>query len=274
MVSTRESQPADVVAPEAIAAPALLSPELIAAIAAAVAQSIQAAAPEEFTEPLVLSYPRHPQLPIARQWLGYGVGLLLPYALGNCFWSLLPPEHPVYHFGLALLVIASGLTLVILLVSELFQGAGIDQELQYRRDDRLFKDYQFIPSLNRFRTVLGLLALSFATIILGFANLYSELVRQDPANFGGLEAGFLAIYFSFVTFSTVGYGDIYPVSMAARLAVVGEIFMAMFFSLVVISSTLSWTIAHKRQQQELTIKQRIQAAQAQSSPDPAAALGE
>ncbi|MEM8643200.1 MAG: potassium channel family protein [Cyanobacteria bacterium P01_G01_bin.54] len=261
------SASAEVVIPPPVLSPEL-SPELRRAITAAVTQAVAQAlqTPTDILpEPVVLSYPRHPQLAIARQWLSRCVGLFFPYALGNCFWPLLPPEPKIYHFGLALLVIASGLSLVMLLVSELFLGAGVDQELQYHQGEHCIKDYQFIPSLNRFRTVLALLALGFVTIILGFANLYTELVRQDPANFGGLEAGFLAIYFSLVTFSTVGYGDIYPVSVAARLTAVCEIFIAMFFSLVAISSTLSWTIAHKRQQQELMIQQRIQAARQSES---------
>ncbi|MEM9542906.1 MAG: potassium channel family protein, partial [Cyanobacteria bacterium P01_E01_bin.42] len=97
----------------------------------------------------------------------------------------------------------------------------------------------------------------FLTIIFGFASFYTDLLRQNPDNFSGLQDGFLSIYFSIVTFSTVGYGDIHPTSMLSRTAVICEIFIAMFFSLIVISTILSWTIAHKRSQQEITIKKRI-----------------
>ncbi|NEO87946.1 MAG: two pore domain potassium channel family protein [Spirulina sp. SIO3F2] len=237
------------------------SPDVIEAIAAAVVHKLHNPVSLDAIEPKVLSYPRYQRISIARQWLSLAALSLLGYALWNCFVPLLPQPLVLGRFLVALLVIGLGFALIIVLVSELFQGAGIDQEIQYRQGGQVIKDYQFIPSLNHFRLVLGLLVLGFITIILGFANLYTELVRQDPSNFGGLEPGFLAIYFSLVTFSTVGYGDIYPVSIAARLAAVWEIFTAMFFSLVVISSTLSWTIAHKRQQQQSAIAQRIQAAQ-------------
>lgn len=243
-----------------------ISDEVIDAIAQAIITKLQTQ-PEPNDEAPVLviqNYPRYQGLSWARVGLSGLAGGLLPYTLVNCFVPLLPEASVIAQFGLAGLAIGGGLMLIILLVVELFQGAGVDQEIQRTQGSRIDKDYQFIPSLDRFLVVLGLLVLGLLSIILGFANLYTELVRQNPAHFIGLEPGFLAIYFSLVTFSTVGYGDIYPVSVVARLTAVGEIFMAMFFSLVVISSTLSWVIAHKRQQQELTIQERVLQAQSQT----------
>ncbi|TVQ53385.1 MAG: two pore domain potassium channel family protein [Spirulina sp. DLM2.Bin59] len=205
----------------------------------------------------IKSYPRFGGMIRARQWMTGLVALGLGYAIANSLLSLWPTAFFPLRFTLALGAIASGLTLVILLMVELLQGAGTDQEVQWRYGDRLLREYQFIPSLNQFIPVLLLLALGLLTIIFGFANLYGELVRYDPSHFSGLTPGLYALYFSLVTFSTVGYGDIHADSFLARLAAVGEIFTAMFFSLVVISTILSWVIAHKRQEQELTIKQRI-----------------
>ncbi len=205
----------------------------------------------------IKSYPRFEGMIRARQWMTGVVALSLSYAIANSFWTLWPPTLFALRFSLALGAISSGLTLMILLMVELLQGAGTDQEVQWRYGDRLLREYQFTPSLNQFIPVLLLLASGLLTIIFGFANLYGELARFDLTNFSGLTPGLYALYFSLVTFSTVGYGDIHADSFLARLAAVGEIFTAMFVSLVVISTILSWVIAHKRQEQELTIKQRI-----------------
>jgi len=46
---------------------------------------------------------------------------------------------------------------------------------------------------------------------------------------------FQALYFSFVTLTTVGYGDIVPVSKAARLLAITESTFGMFFATIVIA---------------------------------------
>ena len=63
------------------------------------------------------------------------------------------------------------------------------------------------------------------------------VVSAGPA-VGEQITGFNAMYFSFVTLSTVGYGDIAPVSPAARIlamaeAVVGAFYMALLISRLV-----------------------------------------
>jgi hypothetical protein len=62
-----------------------------------------------------------------------------------------------------------------------------------------------------------------------FASLYAVLDRfSDAANFSVTGASrpmtfAEALYFSFITLSTIGYGDITPVTGIARLVLVGEI---------------------------------------------------
>jgi voltage-gated potassium channel Kch len=51
-------------------------------------------------------------------------------------------------------------------------------------------------------------------------------------------SGFTAIYFSFITLTTVGYGDIVPVSTVARMltsteAMTGTLFMAVLIARLV-----------------------------------------
>jgi hypothetical protein len=51
--------------------------------------------------------------------------------------------------------------------------------------------------------------------------------------------GFEALYFSFVTLTTVGYGDIIPVSNAARMLAVTEAATGLFFVAVLIARLVS-----------------------------------
>jgi len=86
-----------------------------------------------------------------------------------------------------------------------------------------------------------------------WALAYGVLSATDPQSFKGLEAFNLEkpgaqpdfIYFSFVTLTTLGYGDISPVSSVAKTlawfeAVVGQLFLA-----VTIARLVSLEIAHK-----------------------------
>lgn len=203
------------------------------------------------------TYPHYSEIIIARKTITIIALSCLLYSAFNIFESVLIDRLLVVGFGASILTILCGLGLIVFLVFEIFQGAGEDEVKLLKQGKHIFNEYQFIPSLNQFSFVLFLLGLGFLTIIFGFASLYTDLLRQNPDNFSGLQDGFLSIYFSIVTFSTVGYGDIHPASMLSRCAVVCEIFIAMFFSLIVISTTLSWTIAHERSQQEITIKKRI-----------------
>ncbi|MDB9313975.1 potassium channel family protein [Spirulina sp. CS-785/01] len=236
--------------------------DFVQAIAETLAEKITVmnALSHQETEVMATStYVRHSPVILTRKIISVACVIFLIYAIINIF-ELLSIEFSLnVGFVCSVLTISSGLGLIICLVSEVFRGAGLDVEMQIKQGTKQFKEYHFIPSLNRFPFVLLLLALGFLTIILGFASFYTELLRQNPHHFSGIQDGFLAIYFSIVTFSTVGYGDIHPASFAARVTAICEIFIAMFFSLVVISTTLSWVIAHKRQEQEIAIKKRIQA---------------
>jgi len=72
---------------------------------------------------------------------------------------------------------------------------------------------------------------------------YALVARLNPAAFnlpaapGGATAlnGFSAFYFSFMTLSTVGYGDITPVSNGARMLAVIEAITGLFYMAVLIS---------------------------------------
>lgn len=98
---------------------------------------------------------------------------------------------------------------------------------------------------------MGLLiywALSFISIMAGFSGIYLELVRQSPNHFVGIVDGISAIYFSVNTFATVGFGDIYPMSAAAKVLVMSEILIAVIVLPITIGTSVACIINHKIKQ--------------------------
>ena len=68
------------------------------------------------------------------------------------------------------------------------------------------------------RAVAGA-ALSVALLLLPFAATYASLSSADPATFTQPMSRIDALYFTVTVFSTVGFGDIAPVSEPARVLV-------------------------------------------------------
>jgi len=73
---------------------------------------------------------------------------------------------------------------------------------------------------------------------------YILIAELDPAAFaistkGGRVTGFTAIYFSFSVLTTVGFGDIAPVSPIARLAAIIESTLGVFFIAILIASLMA-----------------------------------
>ncbi|WP_145797371.1 potassium channel family protein [Kitasatospora atroaurantiaca] len=132
--------------------------------------------------------------------------LLGPIALLVAFFTLpmgvFGPEHPVLSwvtFGLALAVVA------VLLLRK------IGQELL---------DVPGRPG------VVILLLSCFSLVV--FATAYLALAR-DPGQFNGLQTRVDALYFTVITMSTVGYGDIYPSGQHAREVVMVQILYTLVF---------------------------------------------
>jgi len=76
---------------------------------------------------------------------------------------------------------------------------------------------------------------------------YALLGRLDPNSFvftlgpksGQSMNGFTGLYFSFITLSTVGYGDIIPVSEVARMLAIVEAMFGMFYMALLIARLVS-----------------------------------
>ncbi len=79
------------------------------------------------------------------------------------------------------------------------------------------------------------LLINFAEIIVGFAYLYIhfDLVRFADCN-NRIETGLTALYFSAVTLTTLGYGDIVPINLGGRILAAIEPLMGIILIVVII----------------------------------------
>ncbi|WHF56271.1 potassium channel family protein [Shewanella xiamenensis] len=98
--------------------------------------------------------------------------------------------------------------------------------------------------------LIGSLAL-FLLLGLMWAVAYLFLLELDPQAFNGLQAikwedNFSnSAYFSFVTLTTLGYGDISPVTPIAKTLVYLESIVGVFYMAVVVSSLVSSKLERK-----------------------------
>ncbi|MGI4791469.1 MAG: potassium channel family protein [Janthinobacterium lividum] len=107
----------------------------------------------------------------------------------------------------------------------------------YGRMVQAFKDEMVFVS-NPFDFVKAEMQLLLCIVILfGFAFFYTNVVFHHQ--FNSAISLFDAIYFSFITIGTVGYGDIYPIGIYARFLVVLEMCSGVWFFVTIIPVALS-----------------------------------
>jgi hypothetical protein len=88
-------------------------------------------------------------------------------------------------------------------------------------------------------------------ILLGliWAVIYLQIILFDPTAFSGLEVtnwqeGFSRIaYYSFVTLTTLGYGDVLPTNHIAEFFVYMEAIIGVFYMAIIVSSLISLRLA-------------------------------
>ena len=84
-------------------------------------------------------------------------------------------------------------------------------------------------------------------LLLGFiwAIFYLLILEVTPTSFSGIELTTWkenlpeVMYFSFVTLTTLGYGDVLPISPLARFLVYMEAIVGVFYMAIVVSSLVS-----------------------------------
>jgi Ion channel len=112
---------------------------------------------------------------------------------------------------------------------------------------------------------------------LAWSLAYALLDRLDPDSFvftlGARSSqsmnGFTGLYFSFITLSTVGYGDIIPVSEVARMLAVVEAMFGMFYVTLLIARLVSLYTSKSpvevANREEIVDKERIGSENSQTS---------
>ena len=110
-----------------------------------------------------------------------------------------------------------------------------------------FKQVLFVGDIDT-NKVVGSLTLY---ILLGliWATIYLFILVMDPQAFSGIEAGnwqeiFSRVaYYSFVTLTTLGYGDILPTNHIAEFFVYMEAITGVFYMAIIVSSLISLRLA-------------------------------
>ena len=84
---------------------------------------------------------------------------------------------------------------------------------------------------------------------LAWAGAYEWVALRDPAAFAGAvgTAGDPWIYYSLVTLTTMGYGDITPVSPVARSLAIAEAFTGQLYLAILISRLVALELASRRE---------------------------
>ena len=90
--------------------------------------------------------------------------------------------------------------------------------------------------INHLRSIVLTLS-NVANIGIAFAVLHAA---QDRCGFSASLTPAKAVYFSFATMMTIGYGDIVPISDLARLTVVLQVLVGLYFLAAIVTTVVQW----------------------------------
>ncbi len=127
---------------------------------------------------------------------------------------------------------SNALSVLILAIPGFLLLAAIRNAVRSFR--RIYVDHGALPPSPG--SLLGTLAWNYFSAVLTFAQLYRVLSRYDPEAFSAAFHPLDGLYFSIVTISSTGFGDILPKSAVAKMAVCTEIVFGYFLTVILFSS--------------------------------------
>lgn len=130
-----------------------------------------------------------------------------------------------------------GIVVCILLIQRVFEFFIIYSRNFIFNRGRIFSI--FSNSQKRGEWLITMFALNIMQLLLIFAIWYQMISLIDPQAFSQPLHVINSIYFSFVTFITVGYGDIYPISSLARLVNIGQMALVFYTVVIVVNGLIS-----------------------------------
>jgi len=96
--------------------------------------------------------------------------------------------------------------------------------------------HSFYNILTAYGIIIGVLVISFATDYYCLQSCIPQAFLETSSTLSVGERAFNFLYFSLVTFATIGYGDIVPVILKAKLLVMFEITTSFIMVVFVISN--------------------------------------
>jgi hypothetical protein len=82
-------------------------------------------------------------------------------------------------------------------------------------------------------------SLNVFQLLLIFAVWYQMISLVNPNAFSHPLHILDSLYFSFVTFVTVGYGDIFPISILAKIVTMGQMILTFYTLVIVVNGLIS-----------------------------------
>ncbi|GAL35848.1 potassium channel protein [Vibrio maritimus] len=187
---------------------------------------------------------------ISREIPGDGLGLLLkPLVLNSfvvCLWSMKFSRGWYVYLVVVSTLMVIAVTLHTVIDSDIANMLMLTLMLAffYGVFQSTVKQILLTDEVDN-NTLTGSVAL-FLVMGLGWAALYLLLINFNPNAFNGIEhsetwgSDFSVVtYFSFVTLTTLGYGDVSPNSPLAEVAVYLEAITGVFYMAVVVSTLVS-----------------------------------
>jgi hypothetical protein len=93
---------------------------------------------------------------------------------------------------------------------------------------------------------------AYVQVALCFAFWYLVLGRMQ-GQFGETVTPIAAVFYSFATIATVGYGDLKPLRAGAKLLVASELVLGLFFVAIVIAQVAGWATTSRREAGEYPV---------------------